>query len=95
MLQPLGDRVVIKFDKKDEEVTKFGIIIPGTAIDKPDDGVVAAVGPGKYSAGGTFIPTTVKVGDRVLFSKFAAQIVTVDKQEFLTMSEDNIVGIIK
>lgn len=93
--RPLQDKVLVKFEKKEEVKSAFGLIIPSTAVDKPDSGEVLAVGEGKYNEDGIFKPTSVQVGDLVLFSKFAAQIITIDKEDFLSMTEDNIIGIIK
>ena len=94
-LIPLADRVVLK-PLSPESVTKFGIIIPEsvTGKDKPERGTVVAVGPGKYDED-TLIPMTVKVGDTVLFSKYGFDEVKVDGEEYLILSESQILAVVK
>ncbi|MBC7196785.1 MAG: co-chaperone GroES, partial [Deferribacterales bacterium] len=77
-----------------EEKTASGIIIPDTAKEKPQEGEVIAVGPGKVLDNGTKVELTVKVGDKVLFSKYAGTDVKIDGVEYLIMREDDILGII-
>lgn len=93
-LRPLADRVVIK-RIEEEEVRKGGIIIPDTAKEKPQKGEVVAVGPGRLDEKGNRIPLEVKVGDKVLFSKYAGTEVKVGDEEFLVMREDDILCIIE
>lgn len=94
-IQPLADRVIVK-PGKPEEKTKGGIILPDTAKEKPIEGTVVAVGPGKYSeSDGKIIPMTVKVGDKVLYGKYSGTEVTVDGEEYLIMRENDIFGIVK
>jgi chaperonin GroES len=89
-LKPLHDRVVVRLIEA-ENVTESGLIIPDSSTEKPTQGEVLAVGPGKY-VDGTFVPTTVKVGDRILFGKEAVQIVEVDKQKFHLLHEVSIMS---
>ena len=93
-LAPLGDRVVLKAVEA-ETTTAFGIIIPDSVSgkDKPERGVVVAVGPGKYDED-TLIPMTVKVGDTVLFSKYGFDEVKVDGVEYLILSESSILAVV-
>ncbi|MDI6851231.1 MAG: co-chaperone GroES [bacterium] len=93
-LRPLADRVVIK-RIEEEEVKKGGIIIPDTAKEKPQKGEVIAVGPGRLDEKGNRIPLEVKVGDKVLFSKYAGTEVKVGDEEYLVMREDDILCIIE
>lgn len=92
-LTPLYDRVVVK-PALPEEVTKGGIIIPDTAKEKPQQGEVVAVGKGKLTEDGKLIPLQVKVGDQVLFGKYAGTEVSIDGEEYLIMRESDIYAII-
>jgi len=93
-IKPLHDRVIIR-RMEEEEVTAGGIVLPDTAKEKPLKGEVVAVGPGKVADNGQTIPMNVKVGDTVLFGKFAGQDITVDGEELLVMREDDIVAIVE
>lgn len=94
-IQPLADRVVIK-RLEAEERTKGGIIIPDTGKEKPQQGQVIAVGPGKWDEDGeNRMKLEVKVGDKVLFGKWAATEVKVEGEELLILKEDDIVAILK
>ncbi|MDK2920884.1 MAG: chaperonin GroES [Desulfonauticus sp.] len=93
-LKPLQDRVLVK-RLEEEEVTKGGIIIPDTAKEKPIKGEVVAVGPGKTTDDGKTIPMSVKVGDKVLFNKYAGTEVKIEGVEHLVMREDDILAIIE
>ncbi|MGC9163383.1 MAG: co-chaperone GroES [Thiomonas sp.] len=93
-LRPLHDRVVVKRVEQ-ETTTASGIVIPGTAAEKPDQGEVLAVGPGKYDDSGKLVPMAVKVGDRVLFGKYAGQTVKVDGEELMVMREDDLMAVIE
>ena len=93
-IRPLHDRVIIK-RLAAETTTSFGIVIPDSAGEKPDQGEVIAVGPGKRDEAGRIIALDVKVGDRVLFGKYAGQAVKVDGQEVLVMREEDIMGVIQ
>lgn len=87
-IRPLADRVVIE-PAAAEEKTKSGIIIPDTAKEKPMRGTVVAVGPGKKDE-----PTTVKVGDNVLYGKYSGTEISVDGQEYLIMRESDIFAVV-
>ncbi|MQY52463.1 co-chaperone GroES [Rhodocyclus gracilis] len=93
-IRPLHDRVIVK-RLEDERKTASGIVIPDTAAEKPDQGEVLAVGNGKLLEDGKVREMAVKVGDRVLFGKYAGQTVKVDGQELLVMREEDIVGVIE
>ncbi len=93
-IRPLQDRLILK-RVEEEERTKGGIIIPDTAKEKPQEGEVIAVGPGKVTDDGKKIPMEVKEGDRVLFSKYAGTEIKIDGEEHLIMREDDILGIIE
>jgi len=92
-IRPLHDRVIVK--RLDQErKTASGIVIPDTAAEKPDQGEIIAVGPGKRDENGKIIPLDVKVGDRVLFGKYAGQTVKVEGEELLVMREEDLMGVI-
>jgi chaperonin GroES len=92
-LRPLNDRVIVK--RLDQETkTASGLIIPDAAAEKPDQGEVLAVGNGKILEDGKVRPLDVKVGDRVLFGKYAGQTVKVDGDELLVMREEDIMAIV-
>ncbi len=91
---PLHDRIVVSRIEA-EEKTKGGIIIPDTAKEKPQEGRILAVGPGKRDKDGNLIPLEVKAGDRVLFTKWAGTEIKIDGQEHMIMKEDDILGVIE
>lgn len=93
-IQPLADKVLIK-PLDAEEVTASGIVLPQTVEEKPMQGVVAAVGPGKRLESGEVAPMSVKVGDKVLFTKYSPDEVEVDGEEYLVIEEEKILAIIK
>ena len=93
-IRPLHDRVIVK-RSEEERVTASGIVIPDNATEKPDQGVVKAVGNGKKDEQGKLIALDVKVGDKVLFGKYAGQVVKVDGEEMLVMREEDIVAIVE
>jgi len=93
-LRPLHDRVVVK-RLDSERTTASGIVIPDSASEKPDQGEVLAVGPGKRSDDGKVTPPDVKVGDKVLFGKYAGQTVKVDGEEVLVIREDEIFAVVE
>ncbi len=93
-IRPLHDRVIVKRVEA-ERTTASGIVIPDSAGEKPDQGEVLAVGPGKRDDAGQRIALDVKVGDRVLFGKYAGQSVKVDGQEVLVMREEDIMGVLQ
>ena len=93
-IKPLHDRIILK-RLEEEEKTKGGIIIPDTAKEKPIEGKVIAVGDGKVKEDGTKLPMELKVGDRVLFAKYAGTEVKIDGEEHLMMKEDDVLAIIE
>ncbi len=93
-IRPLQDRVIVK-RLEEEEKTKGGIIIPDTAKEKPQQGEIIAVGKGKVREDGKVSPLDVKVGDKVLFSKYAGTEVKIEGEEYLIMREDDILGVIE
>ena len=92
-VKPIGDRVLVK-PAKEEEQKKGGIIIPDSAKEKPQEGKVIAVGTGKTDENGKKIPFEVKVGDRVLVSKYGGTEINIDGEEHQILREDDILGII-
>jgi chaperonin GroES len=92
-IKPLADRVIVK-PAEAEEKTAGGIILPDTAKEKPIEGTVVAVGPGKTGDDGKIIKPEVKVGDRVLYGKYSGTEVTIDGEEYLIMRESDIFGIV-
>lgn len=93
-LQPLADRVVVKAIAQ-EEKTKSGIVLPGTAKEKPQEGEILAVGPGKLAENGSRVPMEVNVGDKVIYSKYGGTEVKVDGEEYLVLKESDILAIVK
>lgn len=93
-IRPLHDRVIVK-RIEDERKTASGIVIPDSAAEKPDQGEVMAVGPGKRGDDGKLIAPDVKVGDKVLFGKYAGSTVKVDGDELLVMREEDIMGVVE
>jgi len=93
-IQPLQDRILVK-RIEEEERTKGGIIIPDTAKEKPQEGVVVAVGRGKILEDGKLLPLDVKAGDRILFQKYAGTEGKIDGVEHMIMREDDILGVIE
>lgn len=92
-IRPLHDRVIVK-RLDNERKTSSGIVIPDNAAEKPDQGEIVAIGPGKRDDNGKLIPIDVKVGDRVLFGKYSGQTVKVDGDELLVMREEDLMGVI-
>ena len=92
-IKPLQDRVVVEV-KEAEEKTASGILLPGSASEKPDVGTVIAVGDGKVLDNGIKIDMSVKVGDKVLFGKYGGSKVTVEGNEYLVISESDILGVL-
>ena len=93
-IRPLNDRVLVK-RLEQEDKTKGGIIIPDSAKEKPAEGKVEAVGPGKINEKGERVRPDLKVGDRVLFSKYGGTDVKLDGEDYLIMREDDILGVIE
>ena len=93
-IRPLHDRVIVK-RLEEERTTASGIVIPDSATEKPDQGIVLAIGSGKKDDNGKAIALDVKVGDKVLFGKYAGQTVKVDGEELLVMREEDIMGVVE
>ena len=92
-VRPLHDRVIVK-RIEEQDKTKGGIIIPDTAKEKPIEGKVIAVGPGKVMENGKRVPLQVKEGDRILFGKYAGTDIKIEGEERLIMREDDIIAIV-
>lgn len=93
-IRPLHDRVIVKRIEQQRK-TASGIVIPDTAAEKPEQGEVVAVGPGKSLNDGSVRPLTLKVGDQVLFGKYAGQTVKIDGEEILVMREEDVLGVLE
>ncbi len=93
-VRPLHDRVIVK-RMEEERKTASGIVIPDAATEKPDQGEIVAVGNGKIGDDGKLRPMNVKVGDKILFGKYAGQIFKMDGVEYMTMREDDIIGVVE
>ena len=93
-VRPLSDRVIVK-RMEEERKTASGIFIPDAATEKPDQGKIVAVGNGKMGDDGKLQAMNVKVGDVVLFGKYAGQTFKMDGEEFMTMREDDIIGVVE
>ena len=92
-IRPLGDRVVIK-KLEAEETTKSGIVLPGTAKEKPQEAEIIAVGPGGI-VDGKEVKMEVKVGDKVLFSKYSGNEIKVDGEEYTILKQDDILAVVE
>ena len=92
-INPLGDRVIVE-PKEAEETTKGGIILPDTAKEKPIEGKIVAVGPGKITDEGKEVKMSVKVGDTVLYGKYSGTEINIEGSEYLIMRESDILAII-
>lgn len=93
-LKPLGDRILVKrLEKEGEKVG--GIIIPDTAKEKPQEGTVEAVGPGKKNDKGEIVQMNLKKGDKILFGKYSGTEVKIDGVEYLIMNEDDVFGVVE
>jgi len=93
-IRPLQDRIIVK-RIEEEEKSKGGIIIPDTAKEKPQEGEVVAVGPGKVTEDGKRQPMEVKVGDKILFGKYSGSEVKLGDEEYLIMREEDVLGILQ
>jgi chaperonin GroES len=93
-LKPLGDRVVIKVLPQEEKLAS-GLVLPGNAKEKPQEGEVVAVGNGRTLENGTKLTMDVKVGDKVIYSKYAGSEIKVNGQEYLILSEKDILAIVQ
>lgn len=94
-IRPLNDRVIVKRLDSEEQTSAGGIIIPDTAKEKPQEGKIIAVGPGKRDDDGKRMKPDLKEGDRVLFGKYAGSEVKIDGVEYLIMREDDILGVLE
>ena len=93
-IKPLGDHVVVE-PAEEKEVKKGGIILPDTAKEKPTEGIVRAVGPGKKDDDGKTIPIEVKEGDRVLITKYGGTEVKLDSKEYKILNSDDLLAIVE
>ena len=93
-IRPLHDRIVVR-RKEEETKTAGGIVLPGSAAEKPNQGEVLAAGKGKVLTNGEIQPMDVKVGDLVLFGQYSGSTVKVDGEELLIMSESDVLGVIE
>ena len=92
-LRPLHDKVLVQ-RKEEEETTAGGIVLPGSATEKPSQGEVIAVGPGKKSENGDVSPVGVAVGDTVIFGQYGGNEIKIDGDEYLILSESDIFGVV-
>ena len=93
-IRPLHDRIIVE-RLEEETKTAGGLIIPDTAKEKPQQGKVIAVGKGKKTEDGKVLPLDVKVGDKILFVKYAGTEIKIEGQEFLMMREDDVLGVVE
>ena len=93
-LRPLGDRVVVQPTAR-EEMTKSGIVLPDTAKEKPQEGTIVAAGPGRLNDEGAREPMDVKVGDKVLYAKYAGTEFKIDGEEYLIVSQKDILAVVE
>ena len=91
-VRPLGDRVLLKPLER-EEMTKSGIVLPDTAKEKPQEGIVEAVGPGRVLDSGEKVPMELKVGDRILYARYAGNEFKLDEVEYLVISEKDVLAV--
>ncbi len=94
MLKPLGDRIVIK-PTAAEEITKGGILLPDTAKERPQEGIVIAAGPGKTLESGVQVAMDVKVGDKIIYSKYGGTEVKVGGEEYVILRQDDVLSIVE
>jgi len=92
-LRPLGDRVVVE-PLEAEEKSKGGIILPDTAKEKPQEGKVVAAGKGKLDESGKLMPMEVKVGDKILYGKYAGTEITVEGKEYMILREEDVLAVV-
>ena len=93
-VKPLGDRVLVE-PVEEKEVKKGGIVVPDTAKEKPTEGIVRAVGPGKLDEDGKRIPMEVKEGDRVLITKYGGTEIKLDDKDYKIMSSEDVLGLLE
>jgi chaperonin GroES len=94
MLKPLGDHIIVKASTA-EEVTRGGIVLPDTAKEKPQQAEVIAVGPGKLTEAGKRVEMEIKAGDKVVFSKYGGTEITVDGEDYMILSERDVLAIVE
>ena len=94
-VQPLQDRILVRRLEEGDEKSSGGIILPDTAKEKPQEGEVIAVGPGRVTDDGKRQDVDVKEGDRILFAKYAGTEVKIDEEELLIMREDDVLAVVK
>jgi len=94
MLKPLADRIIVKATSA-EAVTKAGIVLPDTAREKPQEGEVIAVGPGRILDSGKVAAMDVKVGDKVIYSKYGGTVLKLNGDEFVVLRQDDVLGILE
>ncbi|MCD4653809.1 co-chaperone GroES [bacterium] len=94
-IRPLNDRIIVERLENEQQTSTGGIIIPDSAKEKPQEGKILAVGPGKRDEDGDRMDPDVKVGDRVLFGKYAGTEIKIDGKEYLIMREDDILGVLE
>ncbi|WP_102693765.1 co-chaperone GroES [Rummeliibacillus pycnus] len=94
MLKPLGDRIIIEVIEA-EEKTAFGIVLPDSAKEKPQEGKVVAVGTGFLTDGGNVVPLNVKEGDNIIFSKYSGTEVKYEGKEYLILRESDVLAIVE
>ncbi|MEO9170654.1 MAG: co-chaperone GroES [Candidatus Aquilonibacter sp.] len=92
-LKPLGDRVVVEHVEQNDQ-TNSGIFLPDTAKEKPQEGIVRAVGTGRVLDNGTTLAMTVKAGDRIIYSKYSGSEIKLDGQEYLIVSEKDVLAVV-
>ena len=92
-IRPLEDRILVR-PEEEEETTISGIVIPDTAKEKPQEGTVLAVGPGKRSDSGELIPMEVKEGDRVIYSKYGGTEIKLDGEDYLILSARDVLAVV-
>lgn len=95
MIRPLHDRVIVKRVEAAEEEMQGGIVIPDSAKEKPQEGLVVAVGDGKVLDNGTKVGMSVQPGDKILFGKYSGSDVKIDNVEYLIMREDEVLGVLE
>ena len=93
-IRPLQDRVIVRREEE-ETTTASGIVLPGSATEKPSQGEVIAVGPGRQLENGETRPVDLKVGDKVIFGKYASNTVTLNEEELLILNEGEIFGVVE
>jgi len=92
-LKPLGDRVVVEHVEQQEK-SAGGVFLPDTAKEKPQEGMILAVGPGRVLDNGTTVPPAVKAGDRVIFSKYSGSEIKLDGKDYLIVSEKDVLAVV-